>query len=132
MKNKNFWSGALVVLLSIVLACPLAAQTGGLPHRGLVRNIVIGLVAAVVAVVVIILVVHKKSTITGCVNASGNGLSLTEEQDKTTYSLSGSTANIKAGERVKLKGKKLKSQDKGKPPVWEVDELAKDFGACHP
>jgi hypothetical protein len=63
-----------------------------------------------VAVVIIVTVYYsaKKRSITGCVASAGDGMSVTDEKDKRVYVLSGNTAGVKPGDRMKLQGKKVK------------------------
>ena len=100
------------------------------------HEIVAGIVAvaAAVAVVVVIVAVHysKKRTITGCVVPATNGMSITDEKDRELYALSGNTTDIKPGDRIKVRGKKLKSKTADKTPVWEAKEVTRDFGLCRP
>lgn len=84
-----------------------------------------GAVAA--AGVVGFLLLHHSDSVTGCVATSGAGQTLTTSDHKT-LTLSGDTAGLQAGERVKLDGKSLKSNDG--PQGFEVHKLAKDLGAC--
>ncbi len=131
--QKTFWRGVLVVFLCLALAAPVDAQILS-PSYGKIENTAIigGAVAVVAVVVIVAVVVTRKKKITGCVHAGDNGLSIMNEKDKLTYELAGNTAGIKAGGRVTLQGKKLKSKDKAKPLTWQVDKLTKDFGSCRP
>lgn len=70
---------------------------------------------------------RSHSAVTGCVQSSGSGLSLMDESGKHTYALTTSDPDVKAGERVKIKGKKTKDAQ-GKLSL-EV-EKAKDLGPC--
>lgn len=72
MSQENLWRGVLVGLLCLTLAMPAGAETLG---QGLV------------------VVVALKKKITGCVNASYRGMSITNENNKQTYLLSGSIAH---------------------------------------
>jgi hypothetical protein len=123
------WRGVLICFLSMALAKP--ARASGYPSGGV---IVAGAAAVVAAVVVVaVVIVHKKSrkkTITGCVNSGANGLSLVDERDKRTYTLSGNTVDIKPGDRVTLQGKEAKPKDKNGILNWETSKKAKDLGAC--
>jgi hypothetical protein len=131
MTSSYLWRTVLIVALTLVLITPARAdkfQTVG-------DEIVIGIVAVGAGLVVAtILIIHysKKRTITGCVNSGENGLMVTDEKDKQTYTLSGDTAGIKPGERMKLRGKKVKPKNHGKTIVWEVSEVKRDFGVCQP
>ena len=59
-------------------------------------------------------------------------MSVTDENDKRSYALSGDTADIKPGDRMALQGKKIKPKDAGKPLVWETKTISKDFGVGQP
>ncbi len=135
MISKQLWSVVLIATLSLALSSRVAAQTGGgkIVSNGTIVGVIVGVIAAVV--VVAYLVVHesrKQRTITGCVVQGGNGMSLTDEKDKRSYTLSGNTADIKPGDRMSLQGKKIKPKDAGKPLIWETQTISKDFGACQP
>jgi len=95
---------------------------------------VAGAVAAVVGVgaaigVGIYFAVHANHSVTGCTAAAASGLQL--QQDQQTWSLVGSIAGIKPGERVRVSGKKQK-QSAGAPRPFLVEKLAKDYSACTP
>jgi hypothetical protein len=130
MTEKSLWRGILIVVLCMALATP--ATAGTLDNNA--RNIVIGVVAAAAGVVVIaVLVVHystKKRAITGCVNSAGSGMTIADEKDRQVYALSGNTAGVKAGDRMKLQGKKVKTKGTGEIPIWETTEIKKDLGVC--
>ncbi len=90
-------------------------------------------VAVGVGVLVTFLVIHyrhKSSSITGCVISGPNGTSLTDENDKRTYTLSGNTAAVKPGERIRLEGKEQK--EKNRTFIFEIQRVGKVFGACGP
>jgi hypothetical protein len=132
MSQKHIWRGSLIVVLTLALAAPARAdklQTIG-------RNIEIGIVAvtAALAVVVTVVIIHysKKRTITGCVNSAGNGMTITDEKDRQTYALSGNTVGVTTGNRMKLKGKKVKPKSPDKTLIWEAKEVSKDLGVCQP
>jgi hypothetical protein len=132
MSQKRLWRGFLIVVLTLALAAPARAdklQTIG-------RNIEIGIVAvaAAVAVVVTVVIIHysKKRTITGCVNSGGNGMTITDEKDRQTYGLSGNIEGVTTGDRMKLRGQKLKPKGPDKTLIWEAKEVSKDLGVCHP
>jgi len=132
MNEKSLWRGVLIVVLCVALATPANASTD---LQSNARNIVIGIVAVAAGIVVItILVIHhsKKQTITGCVNSAGSGMTVTDEKDKLVYALSGNTAGVKPGDRMKLQGKKLKAAGAGETPVWETTGIKKDLGVCRP
>jgi hypothetical protein len=139
----RYLSGILIVVLSIVLCMPTEGRTPSIGPTadgkigGVGTGTIVGVVVAVVAVVAIvtivtIVVIHesKDRTITGCVNPTQNGMTVTDEKDKRAYILSGDTAGAKPGERMTLKGK-IKPKA-GEPLVWNTTKTIKDFGACQP
>jgi hypothetical protein len=63
--------------------------------------------------VLIYYLVRQPPTITGCAIAGANGLTLQSEGDHQTFFLIGDTATVKAGDRVKVKGKKQKKDAAG-------------------
>jgi hypothetical protein len=132
--QKSFLRGVLVVALCVVLAAPARAQSGGkIGYGGPVVGPIVAV--AVALVVVIVVVVHestKKRTITGCVNSGETGMSVMDEKDKRIYALSGNTTDIKPGDRVTLRGKKVNPNGANKPLTWKVSMETKDFGACQP
>jgi len=131
MTSNHLWRGIAIVALSVVLVTP--ARADKLQTEG--EEIVIGIVAVAAALVVAtVLIIHysKKRTITGCVSSGENAMTLTDEKDKQTYALSGNTAGIKPGDRMRLQGKKVKPKDPDKTPVWEIREVKRDFGLCQP
>jgi hypothetical protein len=128
---RTFTATALCLVLALQ-ACP---QTGGFgnigPSKGEVVGIIVGASAGIgVAVYLIYRGTHKHASIQGCVTSEQNALSLGNEKDKKTYKLVGDTGTLRSGQRVALSGKKTKGSA-GKL-VFEVQKLAKDFGACQP
>jgi hypothetical protein len=128
--SKYLWRGALVVLLCLTLAIPTNA--GGLPSGGGIVAAEVAVVAVVVIVAVVLVRGSSKKTITGCVSSQGNTLSLTNEKDQRTYTLSGNTSGIKSGDRMTLQGRKGEPNGADKTLVWEIKKVTADFGACHP
>jgi len=130
--TSKYISVLLIIALSLVLATPARADKLGTDGD----EIVIGIVAitAVLAVVITVLAVHysKKRSITGCVASVGEAMTITDENDKKFYALSGNTTGVKPGDRIKLKGRKIKSTGPDKMLGWEATDVAKDFGVCQP
>ena len=125
----------MIVVLGLALAKPAEAQliNGQVGPSG--GPIVVGIVVTAVALVVAtVLIIHysKKRAITGCVVSGQSGMTLIDEKDKQTYMLSGDTTDIKPGDRMKLKGKKVKPKGPDKTLVWEAKKVTNDYGACHP
>ena len=59
-------------------------------------------------------------------------MTLTDEKDRLVYSLSGNTAGIKPGEKLKLKGNRIKPKAPDKTLVWNTTAVSKSFGVCRP
>jgi hypothetical protein len=128
---KSLWCVVLIVILSVLLVKP--AEAKGYPSGGAIVAAIVGVVAALAVVTYV--VIHessKKRTITGCVSSGESGMSLTDEKDKRSYALTGSTADVKPGDRVTLQGKRIRPKDAGKPLLWETKAISKDFGVCPP
>jgi len=131
--TSKYVSGILIIALVLAFSTP--ARADNLSTVG--EHILIGIVAAAAAVGVVatVLVLHysKKRAITGCVNSATDGMTITDEKDKRIYALSGNTTSIKPGDRMKLRGRKVKAMGPDKTtPVWEAKQVAKDFGVCRP
>lgn len=116
----------------LVSAAPGSAQSGGRiagPSGGEAAGAGIGVGAAVV-IVAVVAVSHSHHTLTGCAFNGPNGLKL--KTSDSTYSIEGDAANIKAGEKVKLHGSKVKkAKGAGGDQVFKVEKVSKDYGACH-
>jgi hypothetical protein len=130
--GRRFLSVILIVVIAACLVVP--AHATSLDSTG--RNIVIGIVvvSAAIGAVIAVVVIHysKKRTITGCVGSEGNAITVTDEKDKQTYRLTGHTAGVKAGDRMKLQGKKTSSKVGGNSPGWKITKVDEDLGVCHP
>jgi hypothetical protein len=121
------------VSLCLFLALPAFPQTGPRigPSKGEVIGIITGIAAAIVVVgVVVYRSAHKQTSLTGCVNADQNGLSLTNSKDKKTYALVGNSADLKPGQQVTINGKKQK--DSTGKLSFQVLRLTKNYGVCKP
>ena len=84
---------------------------------------------SVVATVLIVHAAHHSPTVTGCVAAGADGMTIQNEGDQQSFLLTGDTAGIKAGDRVKVQGKK-KSKDASGSRHFFVEKFKKDFGPC--
>ena len=132
MIKKCAWRIVLIVVLSVALAMPARAESEGSAAIEII--VAIAVVGLALAYLVPATIIHysKKRTITGCVTSGANGMILTDERDKQIYALSGDTTGIKAGDRMKLQGKKEKPKGTDKALVWNATKVAKDFGVCQP
>ena len=125
---------SIALALCLLPAMPAFPQSGG-GHIGPSNGEIVGIIAGVAAGLTVVGVLvyhqtHKHASITGCVASGAEGLTLQNEKDKRVYALSGDSAALKAGERVTVKGKKVK--DSTGKPSFQVDRLTKDFGSCNP
>jgi hypothetical protein len=120
----------LRILLIAVISPSARAESVDTAGKQLVAGIVI--VGAGVAVGITLLILHEKhktSSITGCVDSTTGGLSLTDDKDKRTYALWGDPVGIKPGDRMTLDGRR---RLRDKMPVFEAHGVTKDLGACPP
>lgn len=134
MNPQSLLRTSSVLALCLLLALPAFPQTGlgniG-PSKGEVIAIIAGVAAALTVVGFLVYhETHKHPSITGCIASDADGLTLKNEKDEKVYALSGDSAAVKPGERVTLKGKKIK--DSSGKPSFLVEKLIKDFGACNP
>ena len=137
--NRSFLlRTSATLVLCLLLSLPTFAQTGGFGGFGNIGLSKGEVVAIIVGVAVVITVggfliyyeTHKHHSITGCVASGADGLTLKNEKDKKVYVLSGDSAALRAGERVTLKGKKIKGSIE--KPSFQVEKLTRDYGTCNP
>jgi hypothetical protein len=128
MTKKKLWCGILIVALSVILPMPARAANA----ETVLIVIAATTVAATIAVVTLSSVHHRrrKIVVTGCVTSAEKGMTVTDEDDRKLYLLSGDMTGIKPGDRMRLEGKKAKSSDK--TLLWEAKAVIKDFGVCQP
>lgn len=126
----------LVVLLCMTLAgvtvsakAQVVDLNGIAPSKGQLVGAAVGIVAVGVAIGVGVYYLTRKPSITGCAVSHQSGFELQSEGDRQMYLLTGDTANVKAGDRVRIKGKKGKKDNSG-TRIFEVAKLTKDYGAC--
>ena len=101
----------------------------GTPGYGHGKAFGIGVGAAAVGVGAVYLMTHRGSKVTGCTEMADDGLHLTDDKTKRTLALLLGPANVKAGERVELKGKIRKNA--AGDQSFLVKRVEKDFGECH-
>jgi hypothetical protein len=132
--NKRWHIAHIAVLTCVLVSGSLASpQSGGRiagPSGGQVAGAAIGVGAAVV-VVAALAVSHSHHTLTGCAVSGPNGLKL-KTSDSKTYSIEGDVAEIKAGDKIKVHGSRVKNaKNAGGDPVFKVEKVSKDYGTCH-
>ena len=111
------------------MGAPGSPGTSSTPSYGHGAAIGVGVGAAVAGVGAVYLITHRASKVTGCVETANDGLRLTDDRSKRTLALVPGAANVKAGERLELKGK-IKKSDAG-DQTFLVKTVAKDLGECH-
>jgi hypothetical protein len=122
---------SLLVAMLFLLTAPAAegqTSSGKIVSNGEIAGAIAGVAGAGATIAIIVVHEHNVHTLKGCVSSDTSGLRMENAGDKRSYTLTGDTAGIKAGERVKLSGKKMKG-DKDHPQ-FAVSKLAKDYGAC--
>ena len=99
------------------------------PSTGQIVGAILGIagVGAAVGIGVYYATRHHQN-LTGCTLMAPDGLRLESDRDDRIYSLTGVLADIKAGDRVRVSGKKQKVGDGVHP--FLVEKLSKDFGPC--
>jgi hypothetical protein len=112
------------------LSCPAKAET----LKTAADQIVIGIVAVAGAITVgVIFAIHHHNMefVRGCAASGPDGLALQNEGDQKTFQLLGKTADVKPGDRVRVKGKRVKStKGSNSNPTFQVEKLANDYGVC--
>ncbi|MGH9448050.1 MAG: hypothetical protein ACRD3O_20355, partial [Terriglobia bacterium] len=87
--------------------------------------------AAAAALVASYLVIRHRRSVVGCVEKSAGGISFVNQKDKKTYALDAGNLDLRAGDRVKLKGKKIKkTKSSSGMPEFSAKKLVKDYGSC--
>jgi len=141
----KFTSAVLISALCLLFSTTAQAQTPSIlapctsnckPIGGVTTGEVVGVIVGVAAAVTVVTVLvihhehgsHEARTISGCVNSTPTGMSMTDDKDKRTYTLSGDAASLKPGERYTLQGKKI-NPSSGKPLTWDVTS-GKTLGVC--
>lgn len=121
---------SLLIPLFFLLTAPVAkADLPYSSNNAKNAGVIIGGVAVVAGIGFLIYYsVHHGQSLKGCVASTPDGLQLVNERDQRSYDLTGETASIKPGDRVRVKGKKIKGDPNHKQFV--VTKLPKDYGVC--
>jgi hypothetical protein len=99
--------------------CGPSILVGALLVAGVGTGVAIGITYAV----------RHGHSVSGCTVASPGGLQLQTPGEGQIYDLAGETASLKAGERIRVSGRK-KKKDAGGTKVFLVQKLSKDYGLC--
>lgn len=121
---------SLASLLVGILLTGEPARPDSLKTTG--TEIVVGIVAvsAAIGVGIGFGVYHAThSSMKGCVTSGPGGIEFTNEGNKKTYLLTGTTTGVTPGTIARLKGKK-QSAKRGAPPTFRVDKVAKTYDSC--
>jgi hypothetical protein len=119
-----------VVLIGVLLfASPAPVRADKIVSNGEIAGAIVGIAAAGVVIGVGTYYLLRKASITGCAMSTQSAIELRNERDQQTYTLLGDTADIKAGDRIRVKGKK-KKKDSSAERKFFVQELAKNYGPC--
>ena len=120
----------LALVLSAALAC--SAITSCTKGEIVASSIGIGAGVAIVVVGVTYAVKnHTAHNLQGCVFSDAGGLKL-RTSDAQVFVLQGDIASLKAGERVKFHGSRVKKNkhDKAADQIFTIEKLTKDYGPC--
>lgn len=143
--SKHLLKMALGIFLATFMSSSAFAQYGGggtgmgtgtpgtpgyvAPKNGYGSGKAVGIgVGAAAGVGVLFLALHHHGVVTGCVRQSDDGLRLVDEKKNKSYSLEPGSVDVKAGERVQLKGKK--SSGTAGAEVFEPTKVVKNLGSC--
>ena len=143
--SKHLLKMALGIFLATFMSSSAFAQYGGggtgmgtgtpgtpgyvAPKNGYGSGKAVGIgVGAAAGVGVLFLALHHNGEVTGCVRQSDDGLRLVDEKKNKSYSLEPGSVDVKAGERVQLKGKK--SSGTAGAEMFEPTKVVKNLGSC--
>ena len=136
-KVRVVWTALASLVCYGVLGCcqpndPNCRNVSFGPSGAEVAGVAIG-VGAAVAAGVAIGVHHANHTVDGCVSDGSGGMQLKTQSGAATYVLTGNTAGIRAGERVRLHGTKVKPPKRSTTArTFQVESEKKHFGPCKP
>jgi hypothetical protein len=116
------------VLCSIALVLLPSSRSAAASYCPGCKAGIIGAAIGVGAVVGVgIYLIHRGHTsLTGCVQQTDDGLSLTAKDGKT-YELENAPSEVKAHRRLSLRGHKINATS---GHVFRVDHVSRDYGAC--
>jgi hypothetical protein len=115
-----------IALVLLSFSRSAAAQSYCPGCKAAIVGVAVGVGAAVG---VGIYLIHRSHTsLTGCVQQTANGLSLTAK-DGNNYELVNAPGEVKARKRLSLRGHKTKATS-GR--AFRVDHVSRDYGACGP
>jgi hypothetical protein len=119
----------IAVILCLALLFPARPAKADNLGKDVAWTVVAIVGITVVVTILIVHAAHHGTSMTGCVSAGADGMTIQNEGDQQSFLLTGDTAGIKAGDRVKVQGKK-KSKDATGSRHFFVERFKKDFGPC--
>lgn len=84
--------------------------------------------AAAAGIGVAYLVMRNRKSVEGCLTETAGGATLVDAKTNKTYMVDTGDLSLKAGERVKLRGRKEKTT--AGAPEFAAKKLVKDYGSC--
>jgi hypothetical protein len=141
---RHFPKIAVGVCLATFLSSSAFAQYGGggtgmgtgtpgtpgyvAPKNGYGSGKAVGIgVGAAAGVGVLFLALHHHGAVSGCVQQTDDGLRLVDEKKNKSYALQTGSVDVKAGDRVQLKGKKSSGDG---AEMFEPTKVVKNLGSC--
>jgi hypothetical protein len=136
MKMSSRTGNAVVLALGALICCGFDSPQGCQPNQNErigpsgaeVGAAIAGVAVVVVGTIVLIDVNHNHHNIKGCVLNGPNGLQV-QDGDKI-YSLTGATAQIKAGDVVRVHGDRAKRTKASSGATFVVEKVSRDYGPC--
>ncbi|MGA7341640.1 MAG: hypothetical protein WBE72_15845 [Terracidiphilus sp.] len=130
MSRRIFAKAAVGVLLAAATATAQSSTPiGGVTKSDAVWiGIAVGAIGAGVGIG-IYYAVHHGHSLTGCAASGPIGLELQGQGNQETYALAGEVDGIRPGERVRVSGKREKT-NAGAPPQFLVEKMSRDYGPC--
>jgi hypothetical protein len=98
------------------------------PSYGSGKAVGIGVGAAAAGIGAVYLLMHRSSSITGCILSGDDGLRLIDDKTNRTFAVFPSGTALVPGEHVQLRGKILKAHSGEQE--FEAKKLIKNLGAC--
>jgi hypothetical protein len=128
---KRFSSRSIALCFSTLILLPFSrpAEAANSYCDGCAAAIVGVAVGVGVGIGVGIYFIHRSHTsLSGCVQETDHGFTMIAK-DGSIYELLNAPSEVKARERLSLRGHKIKS---GSGRTFRVDHISRDFGLCSP
>jgi hypothetical protein len=127
----SWFRSVLILILYASVTATVSAQVpnnwGNIgPSKGAIAGGIAG--GAAVIGLVLFLALRKAPSITGCILPVDGEVSLTDERDHRPYALIAESSDLKAGRRVRLRGKKIQRND-GRF-TFRTKKIDHDYGNC--